>query len=242
MKDVLAIIPARGGSKGLPHKNIRLLAGHPLIAYSIKAALDCPVISQVIVSTDSEQIARIAKSYGAKIPFIRPAEYAQDLSTDLDVFNHTLQWLEKHENYAPDLVVQLRPTSPVRFKNDLENCIQKLQNSDADSLRIVTPAFNNPFKMWMIDDHNKPMKPLLNPDLTSETYNQPRQNLPQIYWQTGTLDVIRTQVIREKKSMSGKIILPYLIEQKFAVDIDDIESFNRAEEMIKKFDCIKFQP
>lgn len=242
MEDVLAIIPARGGSKGLPDKNIRLLAGHPLIAYSIKAALDCPVISRVIVSTDSGRIAEIAKSYGAEVPFMRPTEYAQDMSTDLEVFRHALEWLEKYENYIPDLVVQLRPTSPVRFNNDIENCIAKLRNSGADSLRVVTPAFNNPFKMWIVEDQDQPMKPLLHLDVISEPYNQPRQNLPDIYWQTGTLDVIRTQVIREQKSMSGNTILPYLIEQKFALDIDDMESFNRAEEMIRKYDCIKFLP
>lgn len=242
MEDVLAIIPARGGSKGLPDKNIRLLAGHSLIAYSIKAALDCPLISRVIVSTDSERIAEIAKSYGAEVPFMRPTEYAQDMSTDLEVFRHALEWLEKYENYIPDLVVQLRPTSPVRFKNDVENCIAKLRNSGADSLRVVTPAFNNPFKMWIAEDQDQPMKPLLHLDVISEPYNQPRQNLPEIYWQTGMLDVIRTRVIREQKSMSGNTILPYLIEQKFALDIDDLDNFNRAEEMIRKYDCIKFLP
>ncbi|WP_254413201.1 acylneuraminate cytidylyltransferase family protein [Dyadobacter diqingensis] len=242
MEDVLAIIPARGGSKGLPDKNIRLLAGHPLIAYSIKAALDCPLISRVIVSTDSERIAEIAKSYGAEVPFMRPTEYAQDMSTDLEVFRHALEWLEKHKNYIPDLVVQLRPTSPARFNNDIENCITKLRNSGADSLRVVTTAFNNPFKMWIVEDQDQPMKPLLHLDVISEPYNQPRQNLPEIYWQTGTLDVIRTRVIREQKSMSGNTILPYLIEQKFALDIDDLDNFNRAEEMIRKYDCIKFLP
>lgn len=242
MEDVLAIIPARGGSKGLPDKNIRLLAGHPLIAYSIKAALDCPLISRVIVSTDSEQIAEIAKSYGAEVPFMRPTEYAQDMSTDLEVFRHALEWLEKYDNYIPDLVVQLRPTSPVRFKNDIENCIAKLRNSDADSLRVVTSAFNNPFKMWIVEDQDQPMKPLLHLDVISESYNQPRQNLPDVHWQTGMLDVIRTRVIREQKSMSGNTILPYLIEQKFALDIDDLDNFNRAEEMIRKYDCIKFLP
>jgi CMP-N,N'-diacetyllegionaminic acid synthase len=242
LKEVLCIIPARGGSKGLPDKNIRLLAGHPLIAYSIKAALDCSVISRIIVSTDSNTIAVIAKSYGAEIPFMRPATYAQDLSTDFEVFDHALQWLEKYENYIPDLVVHLRPTSPVRFINDIKNGVSQLHNSDADSLRAVTPVFNNPFKMWIVEDRNNAMTPLLNLETMPEAYNQPRQNLPQIYWQTGTLDVIKTQVIRQQKSMSGNKILPYLIEQKSALDIDDIDSFDRAEEMIKKYDCIKFQP
>jgi len=241
LKEVLAIIPARGGSKGLPDKNIRALAGHPLIAYSIKAALQSPSVSRVIVSTDSEIIACIAKSYGAEVPFMRPSNLAQDLSTDLDVFSHALQWLKTYENYNPDLVVQFRPTSPVRFIHDIENCINKLKNSDADSLRIVTSVFHTPFKMWLLHKENLYMQPLIKQDVIAEPYNQPRQNLPEVYWQVGTLDVIRTKVITNQKSMSGKNILPYIIDPQFAVDIDDILSFNRAEELIKKYDGVKFQ-
>jgi CMP-N,N'-diacetyllegionaminic acid synthase len=241
LKEVLAIIPAREGSKGLPEKNIRPLAGHPLIAYSIKAALQSPSVSRVIVSTDSEKIACIAKSYGAEVPFMRPSNLAQDLSTDLEVFDHALQWLKTYENYIPDLVVQFRPTSPVRFIDDIENCINKLKNSDADSLRIVTNAFHTPFKMWLLHKENFYMQPLLKQDVIAEPYNQPRQNLPEVYWQVGTLDVIRTKVITDQKSMSGKSILPYIIDPQFAIDIDDLLSFNHAEELIKKYDGIKFQ-
>jgi len=240
LKEVLAIIPARRGSKGLPGKNIRLLNGHALIAYSIKAALDSPVISRIIVSTDCPEIAAIAQKYEAEIPFLRPAELSQDFSTDLEVFAHALQWLWENEQYIPDLIVQLRPTSPVRFTNDIQNCVLKLQNSDADSLRIVTQAVNTPFKMWIIEDDDSPMKPLLELDAISEPYNQPRQKLPTVYWQTGTLDVIKTTVITDQKSMSGRKILPYIIDQKFAVDIDDLASFDRAEKIIQASDCIKF--
>ncbi|WP_255713707.1 cytidylyltransferase domain-containing protein [Dyadobacter sp. CY356] len=240
MKEILAIIPARGGSKGLPGKNIKLMAGYPLIAYSIKAALMSSSITRVIVSTDSGEIAEVARFYGAEVPFLRPSEFANDLSTDLEVFTHALEWLEINENYKPDLVIQFRPTSPIRFVHDIEICIHKMQSSDADSLRIVTPAFHTPFKMWVLDESSSQMQPLLQQDMIPESYNQPRQNLPQIYWQIGTLDVIRTEVITKQKSMSGLKILPYIIEQQFAIDIDDLESFHRAEEMILKFNCIKF--
>ena len=172
---------------------------------------------------------------------MRPSNLAQDLSTDLEVFDHALQWLETHENYNPDLVVQLRPTSPVRFIQDIEKCINKLKNSDADSLRIVTSVFHTPFKMWLLHKENLYMQPLIKQDVIAEPYNQPRQNLPEVYWQVGTLDVIRTKVITNQKSMSGKNILPYIIDPQFAVDIDDILSFNRAEELIKKYDGVKFQ-
>ena len=242
MNEVLAIIPARRGSKGLPGKNIRLLNEHPLIAYSVKAAVDNPVISRIIVSTDCPEIGAIAQKYGAEIPFLRPSELSQDLSTDLEVFTHALQWLWENEHYIPDLVVQMRPTSPIRFTDDIKNCVVKLKNSDADSIRVVTEAINTPFKMWIMDNDDSPMKPLLELDTIREPYNQPRQNLPQIYWQTGTLDVIKTTVITDQKSMSGSKILPFLIDQKFAVDIDDLASFDRAEKMIQGCDCIKFLP
>ncbi len=240
MKEILAIIPARGGSKGLPNKNIRYLAGHPLIAYSIKAALDCPSITRVIVSTDSEKIAEIACKYGAEVPFLRPSGIADDLSTDLAVFQHALKWLKINENYVPNLVVQLRPTSPIRTISLIESCIEKLMNSDCDSLRVVTKAFHTPYKMWQITDDSLPMMPLLASENIKEPYNQPRQNLPEIYWQIGTLDVIRSGVIIDEHSMSGNKIMPYIISQDLAADIDDLKSFEHAEYLLNYNDCIKF--
>jgi len=240
MMEVLAIIPARGGSKGLPGKNIKMLANYPLLAYSIKAALDSPLITKVVVSTDSPQIAEIAVKFGAEVPFIRPAKYALDLSTDLEVFFHALEWLKKNEHYSPDLVVQMRPTSPIRFLDVIENCITTIQNSSADSLRTVTEAFHTPYKMWEISE-DQSMRPILKTDRFNEPYNQPRQDLPTIYWQTGTLDIIRTKTITELRSMSGQKILPYIIDQKFSIDIDDMDSFYRAEEAVAMYDCIKFQ-
>lgn len=241
MKDVLAIIPARGGSKGLPGKNILPLAGHPLIAYSIKAALDSPGITRVIVSTDSEEIADVARQYGAEVPFMRPDEYAQDYSIDLKVFTHALLWLQENEGHIPDLVVQLRPTSPIRYLHDIENCIQKLaQYSEADSLRVVTPSFHTPYKMWRLDEAGTYLNPVLTLENTPDSYNQPRQSLPTVYWQIGTLDVIRPQTILTKKSMSGERILSYVVDQEQAIDIDDLASFQRAEAYLAAYDCIKF--
>ncbi|MPR34969.1 acylneuraminate cytidylyltransferase family protein [Salmonirosea aquatica] len=243
MSNVLAIVPARGGSKGLPGKNTLPLAGHPLIAYSIKAALDSPGITRVIVSTDSTEIADTARQYGAEVPFIRPDEYAQDHSLDIDVFAHALKWLRQHENYTPDLVVQLRPTSPVRYVYDIENCIQKLsERPEADSLRVVTQAFHTPYKMWRLESGQGYLNPLLTLEGTPDPYNQPRQSLPTVYWQIGTLDVIRPRAILEKDSMSGQGILPYIVSQEQAIDIDDLYSFQKAEAYIATHDCVKFQP
>jgi N-acylneuraminate cytidylyltransferase len=232
--EVLAIIPARGGSKGLPDKNILPLLGHPLIAYSIKAAQEARNINRIIVSTDSEVIGEVSRNYGAEVPFLRPSEFAQDTSTDLEVFIHTLDWLRVQEGYIPDYVVQLRPTSPIRRAFEIDECILKLVNSGLDSLRIVTPSPITPYKMWVIDDNSSPMKPLLELFGVKEHYNQPRQLLPQTYWQIGTLDIIKTTIITEKKSMSGESILPHIVENQLAVDIDDLNSFEKAALVIKQ--------
>jgi CMP-N,N'-diacetyllegionaminic acid synthase len=238
--EVLAIIPARGGSKGLPNKNVLPLLSHPLISYSIKAALDSILIDRVIVSTDSLDIADIAKNYGAEVPFIRPDEFAQDLSTDFDVFSHALNWLEEKENYKPDLVVQLRPTSPIRKASLIDDCISKLMSSSADSLRIVTPSPITPYKMWKIEDESLPLIPLLTIDGINEPFNEPRQRLPQTFWQIGTLDVIKTETIISKKSMSGKNILPHIVGNEWAIDIDEMQSFIKAGEVILSDNFVKF--
>ena len=233
---ILAIIPARSGSKGLPGKNIKPLLQHPLLAYSILAAQQSKLIN-----TDSDQIAEIAKQYNAEIPFMRPAELAQDLSTDLDVFKHQLEWMKNTEGYVPDIVVQLRPTSPVRFANWIDEAIEKLISSDADSIRVVTESPLTPFKMWLINNNNDgAMEPLVSVKNIIEPYNQPRQSLPIVYWQIGTLDVIKTKTILEGGSMSGKKILSYIVDKKYAIDIDDVASFYKAEELIQYNECIKF--
>jgi len=241
MPEILAIIPARGGSKGLPGKNLRHLLGHPLIAYSILAAKESKLVTRTIVSTDDEAIANVAKQYGAELPFMRPAEFAQDLSTDFEVFTHALDWLKTNENYIPDFVVQLRPTSPVRIAGMIDICIQKMiEDKDADSLRIITPSPITPYKMWVADEQGETMKPLMELPDVPEFYNQPRQKLPKVYWQIGALDVIKTSVITKQKLMSGKNILPHIVDPLYAVDIDDISSFDKAAEVISNNDCIKF--
>jgi CMP-N,N'-diacetyllegionaminic acid synthase len=234
--EILAIIPARGGSKGLPNKNILPLLDHPLIAYSIKTALDSQLITRTIVSTDSDIIAQTALKYNAEVPFMRPAEFAQDMSTDFEVYYHALNWLRDNEGYIPDYVVQLRPTSPIRSAQIIDTCIKKLINSDADSLRIVTPSPITPYKMWTIENEEMPMIPLMSLPEINEPYNQPRQKLPQTYWQIGFLDVIKTSTILEQKSMSGKKILPYIVGNEFAIDIDDMNSFVKAAEALSKSD------
>ena len=181
MTEILALIPARGGSKGIPRKNIRSFAGHPLIAWSIAAAKQSERVRRVIVSTDDEEIASVSRELGAETPFLRPAELAQDKTTDLPVFEHALEWLEENEGYHPEIMVQLRPTSPIRPKGLLDHAIRiLLEHEDADCVRGVVPAGQNPFKMWRFDGAEKPMKPLLEVEGIPEPYNAPRQILPSV--------------------------------------------------------------
>lgn len=233
MTEVLAIIPARGGSKGIPRKNIRDFAGYPLIAWSIAAGLKSELVTRVIVSTDDEEIAAVARAWGAETPFLRPAEFAQDKTTDLPVFEHALKWLAENENYHPDVVVQLRPTSPIRPVGLVDDAVRiLLQNTDADSVRGVVPAGQNPHKMWRLPaGENGPMQNLLAVDGIEEPYNAPRQILPDIYWQTGHIDAIRPAAILNG-SMSGKTIYPLLIDSDFTVDIDNLRDWARYEWLV----------
>jgi N-acylneuraminate cytidylyltransferase len=233
MTETLALIPARGGSKGIPRKNIRSFAGYPLIAWSIAAAKQSALVTRVIVSTDDEVIAAVAREWGAETPFLRPVELAQDKTTDLPVFEHALKWLEDVEGYRPEIVVQLRPTSPLRPNDMVDDAIRiLLDHADADCVRGVVPAAQNPFKMWRFHGEDKPLNPLLEVDGIPEPYNAPRQILPPVYWQTGHIDAIRRTTITGKKSLTGDVIYPLVIDPKYTVDIDTLADWAKYEAVI----------
>jgi CMP-N-acetylneuraminic acid synthetase len=230
--EVLAIIPARGGSKSIPRKNINLFFGHPLIAYSIAAARCSPSVTRVLVSTDDDEIAAISRSYGAETPFLRPAVYAQDDTPDLPVFQHALKWLWENEAYRPDIIVQLRPTSPLREVRHIEQAITLLlDNPESDAVRTVCVPFQNPFKMWQIQEDGF-MRPLLTTEYP-EPYNMPRQALPEVYWQTGYVDAAWSRTILEKGSMTGERILPLIINPDEWIDIDSPDDWRRAERLLE---------
>jgi len=233
MTEVLAIVPARGGSKGIPRKNIRLFAGYPLVAYSIAAGVQAESVTRVIVSTDDAEIAEVAADFGADVPFMRPSELGADDTTDLPVFRHALNWLQKEEGYQPDVVVQLRPTSPIRPRGLVDGAIRTLaDHPEADSVRGVVPASQNPHKMWRLSGEGAPMQPLLHVEGIAEPYNAPRQILPPIYWQTGHVDAIRCATIVHKASMTGDSVFPYLVEPRYAVDIDSLVDWSRYEALV----------
>lgn len=242
--EVLTIIPARGGSKSIPRKNIRPFADHPLIAYSIAAGLAAETVTRVIVSTDDEEIAAVARCYGAETPFLRPADFSQDQTPDLPVFQHALQWLEENEGYKPEIVVQLRPTSPLRRVHHIDQAVYRLiERPDADAVRTVCVPFQNPFKMWRIAEDGL-MRPLIETQY-HEAYNMPRQALPEVYWQTGYVDAAWTDTIMGKNSMTGEHILPLVINPSEWIDIDSPDDWRRAERLIESgeltFDELGFE-
>jgi CMP-N-acetylneuraminic acid synthetase len=231
--ETLAIIPARGGSKSIPHKNIRLLAGFPLLAYSIAAGRAAEQVTRVIVSTDDAEIANVAREYGAEVPFLRPAEHAGDGTPDLPVFQHALEWLATKEDYHPEIVVQLRPTSPFRRVWHIDQAVMRLsERPEADSIRTVCTPFQNPFKMWQINPEGI-MRPLIELSGMTEPFNMPRQALPDVYWQTGYVDAAWTKTIMVKNSMTGNHILPLVIDPSEWVDIDSVDDWRRAERLLK---------
>jgi N-acylneuraminate cytidylyltransferase len=232
MTEVLALIPARGGSKSIPRKNIRPFAGHPLIAYSIAAGLAAETISRVIVSTDDEEIAAVSRRCGAETPFLRPGEYSQDATPDLPVFLHALAWLAENEGYEPEIVVQLRPTSPFRRTAHIDAAVCRLlERPEADSVRTICIPFQNPYKMWRIGPDGL-LRPLLQTE-HKEPYNLPRQVLPEVYWQTGYVDAAWADTLLTKNSMTGERILPLVIDPSEWIDIDSPDDWRRAERLLE---------
>ncbi len=240
-KEVLAIIPARGGSKGIKNKNITNLNGSSLISYSIKAAVESKLVSRVICSTDSEIIAEEAVKYGAEVPFLRPDEISQDNSSDIEYFNHAIEWLKINESYRPKLLVQLRPTSPLRNVEMIDEAIQiMIEDGSYDSLRAISQPDHTPYKMWKLVKRNE-MKPLLKLTGNKEPYNTNRQNLPEVYAQTGSIDITRPETLEKYESMTGKKIYPFIMDERYFIDIDNIESLELAEVRMKRLNCIKFK-
>ena len=237
---VVALVPARGGSKSIPRKNLRDLGGHPLIAWSIAAGAAAATVGDVLVSTDDPEIADVAREYGADVPFLRPDELARDETPDLPVFEHALRWLEGERGWRPEIVVQLRPTSPFRGEGMVDDAVRLIRSHpDASSLRAVTASSQNPFKMWRPDGHH--LSPLLG-ELGDELFNEPRQRLPPTYWQTGHVDAVRPHTILEDASMTGKRILSFVVDPRYAVDIDTPEQWAFAEWLLQRGDLEIVRP
>jgi len=225
---ITALIPARSGSKGIKNKNIKNYNGRPLILYSIEQGIKSKYIDKVIVSTDSEIYAELSRENGAEVPFIRPKEISNDLSTDYEFFSHYINWLNEFGEKIPDFIVLLRPTYPSRKVADIDRAIETFVASYdlVDSLKSVVLADKTPYKMWSLK--NGFMEPLLEIKNQKEAFNLPRQLLPDIYWQNACIDIVKTTIINNSSSISGKNILPYVMNDDEVHDIDTIEDFNKS--------------
>ena len=233
-KKILCIIPARSGSKGIIDKNIKLFNNKPLLAWSIIQAQKSKHKMRIIVSTDSLEYKKISEKYNAEVPFLRPKEISQDESTDYEFILHTINWLQKNENYIPDIILQLRPTQPCRKVADIDKCLDLFIDNinDYDSLRTVIPFEKSPFKMYRISNDNKKLTPLFKIiENIKEPYNKCRQYLPDTYLHNGYIDIIKTSIIKQG-TISGNNIYPYVMNKTDIIDIDSIEDWEKAEQYL----------
>lgn len=237
---VLAIILARGGSKSIHKKSIAPCAGKPLLAYTVEAAKHAKGIDRLIISTDDPEMAEVARSLGVEVPFMRPKELAEDTTPDLPVLQHALQWFRENEDYVPDIVVHLRPTTPLKSADDITKGIALMhENPDAQSVRSICKPPHTPFKMYRVEEGNKFLIPLLQKEYPEvfeklkEPYNMPRQILPIIWRHSGYVDIMRSSVVSELGSMSGTKILPLHFEAWRDIDIDSMEELKQAEREVE---------
>ena len=228
--NILCIIPARAGSKGVPKKNIKLLGGYPLLSYSIAAAKVSKKITRVIVTTDSQEMADISSSFGAQTPFLRPSEFANDKAIDIDYISHALQWLEKNEDYIPDMVVLLRPTTPFRDPIYIDRAIDELiNNKTATSLRSSHPAPESPFKWFYIKDE---FYTTISSEYSLEDTGQPRQSFPLAYIPNGYVDIIFPKYLKDNNSLFGDKILGFVTP--LGYEVDTKEEFEYLEYQVTK--------
>lgn len=227
MPSLVAFVPARAGSERLPGKNVRPLAGHPLLAYAVAAARHSGVADRVVCSTDSEEIAAIARWYGAEVPFLRPAEYATSTSPDIEWLAHALGELPEHY----DLFALVRPTSPFRRAETVRAALDRLlATPSADSIRAVEPVRQHPGKMWLLEGET--MRPLLDQShLEVPWHDSQFQALPPVHVQSSALEIAWTRVVAER-TLGGQTRLPLLLDGHEGLSIDREEDWARAESLL----------
>ncbi len=225
---ILCVIPARAGSKGLPGKNVKILSGKPLIAYSIEQARASRHIDRVIVSTESRKIAGIARKYGAEVPFMRPKKLATDDCSIIDVLLHATAWMEKKEKYKFDILVLLHATAPLRSVEDIDNSIKLLVDKNADNVFSVAEAHRNPY-FNMVEVHKDGTVRLV-----KEGGFVTRQSAPRAYDMNASVYVWWKNILKEKKSVFLKGAHIYVMPRERSVDIDDYLDFKTVEMILKE--------
>jgi N-acylneuraminate cytidylyltransferase len=230
MPSAVAFIPARLGSKRVPGKNVRVLGGHPMMAYTIGPALESKVFDAVIVSTDSEEIAHIARHYGAEVPFLRPAAMASDTSPDIEWLEYTIDELAARGR-SWDCFSLLRPTSPFRTTATIRRAWATFTaQQGVDSLRAVELCTQHPGKMWVV--RGQRMSPLLPFGGEQPWHSTPYQALPQVYVQNASLEIAWTRVVSERRTIAGDVLVPFLTEGYEGFDINDAFDWMVAERLI----------
>lgn len=230
---IIALIPARSGSKRIPGKNVKYLGDHPLIAYTIAAAVESKIFQDVLVSTNSEEIAAIARHYGAETPFLRPEEISSDVSPDIEWVNYTLQELEKLRK-CYDCFSLLRPTSPFRTAKTIRRAWREFnEETGIDSLRAVEKCRQHPGKMWVV--HGQRMTPLLKNETKQQPWHSSQyQSLPVFYVQNASLEIAWTRVVFQGRTISGEVVMPFLNEGLEGFDINDPDDWIVAEHKLSK--------
>ena len=230
MKNIVALIPARSGSKGVPNKNIKPLVDYPLIAYSIKAALKSDLIDRVIVSTDSEEYADVARKYGAEVPFLRPADISGDIATDTQFFQHAIDWFRENENEIPEYFAHLRPTTPLRDPKVIDDALQGFIGSDYTALRSVHKMSESSYKTFEVEDNK--LKCLCDGGFDIEAANLARQAYPATYDANGYIDIVRSEMIDSKGLVHGDSVKAYVTNVSY--EIDEISDIDFLEYLISK--------
>jgi N-acylneuraminate cytidylyltransferase len=232
---IVGLIPARAGSKRVPDKNIKPLAGHPVMAYTIAAALQSEVFSDVIVSTDSEQYAEIARYYGAEVPFLRPAELAGDVSPDIEWLAYTLKKLEE-DGRQYDCFSILRPTSPFRLPETIRRAWKAfLLQEGVDSLRAVERCRQHPGKMWVVRGNRMlPLLPLSPPE--QPWHSSQYQSLPEVYVQNASLEIAWTRVVFKQRTIAGTVLMPFFTKGYEGFDVNNPYDWDLAEHLVSNGD------
>jgi CMP-N,N'-diacetyllegionaminic acid synthase len=232
----VAFVPARSGSERVPQKNIRPLAGHPLLAYAIETALQSELFERVVVSTDSEQIAEIARWYGGDVPFLRPVEYATATSPDIEWLAYTLEHLD--ERY--DLFALIRATNPFRGPDTVRRGLEQLvATPEADSLRAVEIVKQHPGKMWLLAEDGRTMSPLLDQSHLDVAWHAGQyQALPHVYSQNSALEIAWTRVVAETGAREGAVLAPFFTEGLEGFNVDDEEDWERAERLVASGEAV----
>jgi D-3-phosphoglycerate dehydrogenase / 2-oxoglutarate reductase len=225
---ILGVIPARGGSKTIPRKNVKLLLGRPLIAYTIIPAKQSKLLTRVIVSSDDKEIIAVSKKYGADVPFVRPKDLATDLALATDVIRHAVIEIERQEGKKYDYVVMLQPTTPLRNSSDIDGALGKLINSGADSIiSVVNVGPTHPVRMKKIVGDK------LVDYAEEEVENMPKELLPPVYIRNGAVYAVKRDILVNRDTFKGDICRPYLMPEERSVNIDSKMDFLLAESLMK---------